>query len=431
MKPRAAVLAALGLAAAACTGGPAPFPDGPVDLEFWYTVGAQGGETMVRLVDEFNASQDWVHVDAVFQGTTSDAVAKLAQAAAAGDLPNLFQADGSSTVYLRDTGLFTAPEEAGFDPAGLVPVMRDFYTLDGGLAAVPVMTSQTVLLYNPELLGAAGLDPATPPAEPGDLFDYAARIHAATGVWGLSAEFDSHYVEELSAALGVATCLPDNGLAAPATAFQFASEPQVQLWAGFADLVAQGAYFNAGTDRQAAIAAFTSGEAALNIQSTGAYSAVVDAAEFDVGVWPLPAVPGGGVFPGGSALWLVSEGATAEEQSAAARFAAYLAGPEAQRRVFVEVGYMPSDQAALDGLLEEANGGERSMLQQLQSHPLTPVALGCHAGPMGEVRQEVRAAMEQIAAGADVREALEQAEAAADESLARYAERLPKPTASS
>ena len=44
--------------------------DGPVTIEFWHSMGSTTGELIQEIVDEFNASQDEVYVEAIYQGDT-------------------------------------------------------------------------------------------------------------------------------------------------------------------------------------------------------------------------------------------------------------------------------------------------------------------------------------------------------------------------
>ena len=72
----ASVLASASLLSllAGCSGGAAPTAtgesagDGPVTIEFWHSMGSTTGELLQEIVDEFNASQDDVYVEAIYQG---------------------------------------------------------------------------------------------------------------------------------------------------------------------------------------------------------------------------------------------------------------------------------------------------------------------------------------------------------------------------
>ena len=43
-------------------------PEGPIKLEFWHSMGSATGELIQEIVDEFNASQSDIIVEAIYQG---------------------------------------------------------------------------------------------------------------------------------------------------------------------------------------------------------------------------------------------------------------------------------------------------------------------------------------------------------------------------
>lgn len=435
-------LAAGGLVLAACgspddtsgtAGTAAPAGGGDaVTIDFWYSVSGVPADTLTALVDEFNATHDGITVDAVFQGSYVDSMAKLTNAVQSGTLPDVVQGGDTFSTYLDDTGLTVPPGEVAgvdgtaFDGADLVPVLASYYTFDGELTSVPIMVSQPVVLYNTAMLEAAGVDPSADPASIADLFDTATAVHEATGTAGLTMFLDPWWSEQFTASEGLEYCTPDNGVgAAPAEAFQYTTDTQIGTWEHLQRLVESGAMLNTGTDGSASLTAFASEQAAIMIQSSRIFGDAERAAAFDFGVWPLPVgSPDGGAVPGGNSVWLVGEGQDPDSLAASATFVQYLASPEVQERIFLETGYLPTSQQALAALDGKASDVQQVALDQLARTTDSVPSAGCHTGAMNEARDAVRSAVEAVVGGADARTTWADAEQRGNDAIRSYLDRL-------
>src|SRR4029450_9811484 len=69
----------------------------PVDITYWHSMNRASGETLQRLTDKFNSSQNDVHVNLVNQTSYEDTLNKFRAGLSSGDLPDL--------VQIQDTGL--------------------------------------------------------------------------------------------------------------------------------------------------------------------------------------------------------------------------------------------------------------------------------------------------------------------------------------
>lgn len=427
----AAGFAVIALGLTACSGTPTTplSADAPITVDFWHASSGPAGEVLEQLTDDFNTNNEQgISVNLVFQGSYSDLLAKFTNGVASGDIPGLMQASDITSGFMLDSGVTISAQKAieqygvDYDFAGLIDSVKSYYTVDGELTSVPVMTSQPFLYVNPDLASAAGLDPSTPPTTFDEVFDWAETIHTATGSPGLTFHLSPWWNEEFSAAAGVVYCTPGNGVGTePVTSMNYTDPAQIAIWTRLQELFASGAALNVGTDGNASMSAFTSGTSAMLFGSSGTLGTISDALgdNFVSAPFPLEKSDGGAV-PGGNSVWVMGQDKSDEQKAAATEFAAFLGSASSQEEIFRASGYLPSQVTAQEALAGDATAPQEVLLEQLAATPGTTATAGCHTGALTETRTALQATMEQIVNGADVTTAFEAAESAAQEILATY-----------
>ena len=73
-------------------------------ITFWHAMSGVNGDAVAKMVDGFNKSQNNVAVDAIFQGTYDDALAKLKTALASNSAPALIQVFDIGQRFMIDSG---------------------------------------------------------------------------------------------------------------------------------------------------------------------------------------------------------------------------------------------------------------------------------------------------------------------------------------
>lgn len=408
--------------------------EGPIKLDFWYSVGGSSADALLKQVNAFNSSnKHQITINAIYQGDYAATAAKLTNAVQSGDTPPLFQGGDTYTAYLHDSGLATIPgsispfEGEKFNPDSVAAAAANYYTIDSKLWAVPMMVSQPAVFFDPAVMSKAGINPADRPKNIQELFDWADKIHEATGTPGLVFQHNEWWNEQFSASNGVAYCTPDNGLGSePANAFAYVNDDLVAIWTHYQKSLKTGAILNVGSDGTAAQRAFSSQQAAMLLASSASLGTTAAAAKFTIDALPLPvASDKGGAVPGGSALWILGEGRQPAEQAAALEFAEFVGSSDVQKEIFKDSGYLPSSKAALDELKgSETAPAKKALLEQLASTKDANAAAGCHNGAFGQSRADVRSAIQSIADGADVRATLTTAQHKGTAALKAYNERV-------
>lgn len=447
---RRAVMVAIALGATALTGAcssSASTPGavstsalasaGPVTITLWHGLGGAPGDAFAKVVSEFNATNpQHITVDAVFQGSYDDALTKYTAAARDGSTPDVMLTNDISTGFMHDLGQ-TVPagdlakaNPGSLDLEHLSPAARNYYTADGALLAVPFNTSVPLLYVNTDLLAKAGVDTSTLGTMDG--LDAAARKVAAAlpGVKGFALpQAGGWWYEQMTAAAGEPYCTPDNGRSGGgATALSLTGPAQQQAFATVAGLARDGVSLSTGSDDNALLNAFASGQAAMMFNSSGAYSGLVKAGMKDVTAVPLPLsgpAASSGPLIGGAALWVSGQGHSEAQQAAAWTFISYLSSAEVQEEFSQASGYVPVNTQVTSSSAEQsylaANPVAAVAAKELADAPVVPATAGCLTGALPTVRKTVVADLSQAVNGqGDLAAALAKAEADATKNITDY-----------
>ena len=404
--------------------------DGEIVVKFWHASGGAAGEVLGNIIEDFNKENEGeIEVQASYQGDYNDTISKFISSVQTGGLPVLLQANELQTAYLRDSGLVTpAADFAEKDPDysfdQLLPIVSQYYTLDDKVYSMPAMVSQPAMYVNNDLLAEAGVK--IEDIDSVDAFlDAVEKVHAETGVAGLTFYHNGWWNEQFAALLGNQFCSPDNGNGEqPADAFNLTEENYVNTWARMGELFASGAIHNPGEDSAAASGAFQSGRVAFQLNSSSGYGDIANAdLPFDWSIESMPtSTEDAGAVPGGNSLWIIDEGNSDELQQAAWEFMKYIGSDEIQKKIFIESGYLPTTEGAASSL-GETTPQQDSLLEQLENTKVSPVTAGCKSGAMNVARKSYGAAISEIANGKDAAAALEKAQTAANNAIETYNER--------
>src|SRR4029079_6745358 len=136
------VLSAVALFASACMPGaqggggsaaavPAKATEPASKITFWHAMGGVNGDAVNRIVEGFNKSQNKIQVEAVFQGTYDDALAKLKTALASNSAPALIQVYDIGQRFMIDSGEIVPIQDFidrdQFDTSDFEPAVLNYY----------------------------------------------------------------------------------------------------------------------------------------------------------------------------------------------------------------------------------------------------------------------------------------------------------------
>lgn len=397
----------------AASGAPGPEAltnaEGVTTVTFWHSFGGAAGEALDALVADFNSANDGViKVEAAYQGSYTDMLAKYAASLRDNSNPTVIIAGDTTSGYLRAVGRSQSPAamaEANpddLDLSQLRSVATNYYSVEGELFAVPMASSTPVLWVNPTLLEEAGLDPDVSLATIQDVYDVAKQVKEKTGTAGLVMHYDGWWFEQPSAMTGSVYCTPDNGRGAEgsATALSLTSDAQKAAFSDLSKIYLDGYGLDVGTDYAAAMSAFGGGQAAMMLFSSGAAGTIIDSGvNFDVRPFPSFGGADGGTVVGGSALWLSS---TADDAQKVAgwKLISYLTSAPAQETFSQATGYVPINTGVNTSPTQQSYLDQhpyaKVFTDQLNSSPVNDATAGCLSGAMTGIREAVVPQMQSI-----------------------------------
>lgn len=399
---------------------------------FWHCAGGTIGEAVQANVDAFNASQDEIYVEAIYQGGYDDSLIKIKAAVPAGEGPDVFQIYEMATAYLVEQDWVVAfSDMLEQDPFMSLDdfngALKNYYTVDGKFWCLPFNPSSPVMYYNKTAFEAAGVTEI--PTTFAEIEAIAQQlVDGSDCKYAMGLSIYGWFFEALLVGSGNYYVDNENGRTAAATQIVYDTNGGGQLvMESWKRLVDEGVCFNYGVDNDSSKAGFMAGDTAITFESTAQLTTITNGASFDVGVAMLPSVLDERVdraIVGGGNLWMVNTG---DEQRMADTwtFMKYLASPEPAAAFSMATGYYAANSKAYEvdsyvTYLDE-HPNAKVALDQLQASELSTLTGSLFTGVSSELRQIWQEEMDLYLQGAyTVEEALTEMASRSNASLASY-----------
>jgi sn-glycerol 3-phosphate transport system substrate-binding protein len=386
------------------------------ELQWWHAMTGGNNEVVVRLAEEFNASQKEYKVVPSYKGSYPDTMNAGIAAFRAGNAPHILQVFEVGTATMMSARgavkpVFQLMAEAGepFDPKSYLPAITGYYsTAKGDMLSFPFNSSSTVMWINRDALKKAGLNPDQPPKTWPEVFEAAKKLKAAgyascgfSNAWATWVN-----IEQLSAWHNVPLATKANGLDGFDTVLQFNGPTQVRHLQNLVDLQKDKTYDYSGRTNSGE-GRFTSGECPIFLTSSGFYGNVKGNAKFDWAAVPMPYYPDVQGAPqnsiiGGASLWVMG-GKNANEYKGVAKFFTFLSNTDRQAKLHQESGYLPITRAAYEKVkasgFYEKNPSFQTALIELTGKEPTENSRGLRLGNMVQLRDVWSEEMESALAG--------------------------------
>jgi sn-glycerol 3-phosphate transport system substrate-binding protein len=413
----------------------------PVEITYWHSMNRANEETLQRLTDKFNSSQNDVRVSLVNQTSYEDTLNKFRAGLATGDLPHLVQIEDTGLQQMIDTQA-VLPAQAcvdadKYDLSDHVKRVVDYYSVKGKLWPMPFNVSNPILYYNKRAFQAAGLEPNSPPKTLDEVKSAAQKLKdsGAVAQAGFGMKLDPWYLEHWSALGGKTYVNNSNGRKSRATAVTFDNATGKEIFTFLNDMVNQGlARTNPAGNNFDNLLGIGNGNFGMTIDTSAALGTIQqllaagDYPNVELGVAPMPGPKGkGGVLVGGAANYIVNK-SSREKQAAAWQFAKFLNDPESQAEWSVGTGYVPIRKAAADLPLVQQywvqNPGFKVAYDQLVGGVANAATAGPVIGDYQGVRDVVLDSEQQMFGGMSPSAALKQAKQDANAKIEEYNSRV-------
>jgi sn-glycerol 3-phosphate transport system substrate-binding protein len=401
------------LGAVAATALTAAMPAHAVtELQWWHAMTGGNNEVIVKLANEFNASQSEYKVVPTYKGSYPDTMNAGIAAFRAGNAPHILQVfEVGTATMMAATGavkpVYVMMKEAGekFDRNAYLSGITGYYsTAKGEMLSLPFNSSSTVMWINRDALKKANI--AEIPKTWPQVFDAAKKLKAAGYT---TCGFSNAWVtwvnlEQLSAWHNQPLSTKANGLDGFDTVLQFNHELQIKHLQNLMDLQKDKTYDYSGRTNTGE-GRFTSGECPIFLTSSGFFGNVKANAKFDWTNAPMPYYPDVKGAPqnsiiGGASLWVMG-GKSAGEYKGIAKFFAFLSDTDRQVAVHKSSGYLPITKAAYaktkeSGYYKDNPYLETPLLELTNKEP-TENSRGLRLGNMVQLRdvwaEEIEAAL--------------------------------------
>jgi sn-glycerol 3-phosphate transport system substrate-binding protein len=373
------------------------------ELQWWHAMTGANNDVIVRLADEFNASQKDYKVIPTYKGSYPDTLNAGIAAFRAGQAPHIMQVFEVGTATMMGAKGAIKPvqemmKEAGetFDPKSYLPAITGYYsTVKGEMLSFPFNSSSAVMWINKDAFRKAGLNPDAPPKTWPEVFEHAKKLKAAG--WdkcGFSTAWITWLnIEQLGAWHNIPIGTKANGMDGFDTAFQINAPLYVRHLTSLVELQKDKTFDYSGRTNTGE-GRFTSGECPIFMTSSAFFGNVRANAKFDWGnaVMPYyPDVPGApqNSIIGGASLWVMG-GKSAPEYKGVAKFFTFLSDVDRQVKLHTESGYLPITKAAYEKVKASGFYKDKPFLEtpllQLNNKEPTENSRGLRFGSFVQIR---------------------------------------------
>src|SRR5262249_51109350 len=165
------------------------------EIQWWHAMTGGNNDVIVKLANDFNASQKDYRVVATYKGSYAETMNAGIAAFRAGQAPHILQVfEVGTATMMAATGavkpVHVLMREAGepFDPNNYLPTVTGYYsTTKGEMLSFPFNSSSAVMWINKDAIRKAGLAPAEPPKKWPQVVRAAKKLKGAGPAnWGFS-----------------------------------------------------------------------------------------------------------------------------------------------------------------------------------------------------------------------------------------------------
>ncbi|MGL5114081.1 MAG: sn-glycerol-3-phosphate ABC transporter substrate-binding protein UgpB [Beijerinckiaceae bacterium] len=373
------------------------------EIQWWHAMTGANNDVIVKLAEDFNASQKDYKVVPAYKGSYADTLNAGIAAFRAGQAPHIMQVFEVGTATMMGAKGAVKPvqemmKEAGeaFDPNSYLPAITGYYsTVKGEMLSFPFNSSSAVMWYNKDAFRKAGLNADAPPKTWPEVFDAARKLKASGfDKCGFSTAWITWLnIEQLGAWHNAAVGTKANGMDGFDTSFQINSPLFVTHLTNLVNLQKEGVFSYSGRTNTGE-GRFTSGECPIFLTSSAFFGNVRANAKFEWANTVMPYYPDVAGAPqnsiiGGASLWVMGGKSTAEYKGVS-KFFTFLSDVDRQVKLHTESGYLPITKAAYAKVKDSGFYKDKPFLEtpllQLNNKAPTENSRGLRFGNLVQIR---------------------------------------------
>jgi sn-glycerol 3-phosphate transport system substrate-binding protein len=405
----------------------------PIELVLWHGMAGHLGDEVRLLTDDFNKSQNVYVIKPVYKGDYIETLTSFAAAFRAHQPPAMVQIFEVGTAIMLSPEGVIKPVDAlmkeqkmSLPKDDFIQSVREFYSRDGQLMAMPFNLSAPVLYYNMDILAKVGYSNSNFPKTWAEMELLAEKIKQAGYECTYTTAYPGWILFESYLAIHGLPMTDTNPVRAVFDTPQLAQHfERLKRWHNLH-------YFRYGGRVDDATILFTSGVCPLFSQSSGAYNSLSALVPFRLGVASMPLDTQASKVrhanvAGGAALWAVA-GQSQAQYKGIAQFFRFIATPAIQQRWHEHTGYLPLGlKGGYADIVEKSNHpalllARTDLEDKLQTRPIK------HSGPQNQIRGINDEVLEAMFAGLiSSKEALQEAVERSNHILLRFSRNTQNP----
>src|ERR1700722_1661779 len=206
------------------------------EIQWWHAMTGPNNDVVVKLANDFNASQSDYKIVPSFKGSYADTLNAGIAAFRAGNAPGIMQVFevGTATMMaakgaIKPVSDLMKEQGESFDPKSYLPAITGYYsTSNGEMLSFPFNSSSMVMWVNLDALKKADID--APPKTWPEVFADARKLHATNPTCGFSLSWITWgLIEQFSAWHNVPIGSKANGLDGFDTVLEFNTPLETKL----------------------------------------------------------------------------------------------------------------------------------------------------------------------------------------------------------
>jgi len=322
-----------------------------VELTFWHSMSIYQGDSLEKLVEEYNQTHPNIRVVPTFQGLYDEMKTKLANALKTGGAPDIAQvAIEYLDVFIADDKIDPITNYLRDEDKG--DILNQFWNAvmrNREIYAYPFNMSVQVLYYNKDAFKKAGLDPDRPPKTWDDVIEYGKRLTVdfngdkTIDQWGV--------LVSLEGVFGFTPLIRQVGgefLNEKGTKALFNSEEGVRVMKLVQDMTYKYRIMPSNWTLFEGASAFLDGKIAMGPITCAGIKFAEENLPWELGIAPLPYIENKSVLLGGAGLVVFSY--SSARRKAALDFLTWLTNMENSIKWHEQTGYLPLRKSAIDSI---------------------------------------------------------------------------------